>query len=98
MQKLHRIQDLKFNGTLMLLSVDGKKYSIDISKISPLLAKANNAQRNDYTISPSGYGIRWNQLDEDLSVDGLINTTRKYKTGHSTSIAAEPKAKYGKQK
>ena len=97
MQKLHRIQDLKFEGTLMLLTVDGKKYSFDITKVSARLAKANQKQRNDYTISPSGYGIHWNQLDEDISVDGLLNKTSKYKTTNSSSIAAEPAPKYRKK-
>jgi hypothetical protein len=25
-----------------------------------------------YEISPSGYGIRWPLIDEDLSIDGLL--------------------------
>lgn len=27
-----------------------------------------------YWLSPSGYGLHWPEVDEDLSVDGLIGT------------------------
>jgi hypothetical protein len=34
---------------------------------------ATEAERNFYKISPSGYGIHWPAIDEDLSIKGLIN-------------------------
>ena len=39
---------------------------------SPRLAKATQAQLEQVEVSPSGYGLHWPALDEDLSVDGLI--------------------------
>jgi hypothetical protein len=27
--------------------------------------------KNNYILSPSGYGIHWPDIDEDLSIDGL---------------------------
>ncbi|MFM1841469.1 MAG: hypothetical protein RLZZ490_200, partial [Cyanobacteriota bacterium] len=37
------------------------------------LYTATDAERNLYKISPSGYGIHWPAIDEDLSVKGLIS-------------------------
>ena len=36
------------------------------------LAAATQEQRENLVVSPSGYGIHWPELDENLSVDGLI--------------------------
>jgi len=59
----------------MDLTVDGKDYQIDIVAESPRLANATQKQRENFEISPAGYGIRWPALDEDLSIDGLIGVT-----------------------
>ncbi len=57
----------------MMLRVDGKEYKIDIAKESDRLAKATQEQRENFEVSPTGYGIHWPDLDEDLSIDGLID-------------------------
>jgi hypothetical protein len=72
MDKAHDVQSLVIAGTTMYLEVDGKKYEIDITRQSEGLAKATEEQREKYEISPSGYGIHWPDIDEDLSIDGLI--------------------------
>ena len=60
----------------MVLTVDGQVYRVDLPSVSARLAKANDAARRSYSISPSGYGIYWTDIDEDLSIDGLIASTR----------------------
>jgi len=72
MNKAHDVRKLVLSGTIMNLEVDGKKYQIDITKQSERLANATQEQRERFEISPSGYGIHWPDLDEDLSIDGLI--------------------------
>jgi hypothetical protein len=72
MDKAHHVEEISFRGTAMLLRVDGRDYQIDISSQSQRLASATLAQRQNFVVSPSGYGIHWPDLDEDLSVDGLI--------------------------
>ncbi len=52
--------------------MNDKKYQIDITKQSERLANASQEQRERFEISPSGYGIHWPDIDEDLSIDGLI--------------------------
>ena len=32
-------------------------------------------------VSPSGYGIHWPELDEDLSIDGMIKAAKVRKAG-----------------
>ncbi len=38
----------------------------------PRLLHATPAQRQGYRISPSGQGLHWEALDEDISVPGLL--------------------------
>lgn len=72
MDKAHDVQGVTLSGTTMLLRVDGKEYRIDITKESKRLARATQKQRESFEISPAGYGIHWPEVDEDLSIDGLI--------------------------
>jgi hypothetical protein len=72
MDKAHEVENISFSGSIMLLRVDGKDYQIDITPQSQRLAAATQEQRENLVVSPSGYGIHWPELDEDLSVDGLI--------------------------
>jgi len=37
-----------------------------------VLEKASDEERDNFEISPSGYGIHWPLLDEDISIDGLL--------------------------
>jgi hypothetical protein len=72
MNKAHDIQRVFFSGTIMNLRVDGKDYQIDIAGESERLRRATQRQRDNFELSPSGYGIHWPDVDEDLSIDGLI--------------------------
>jgi hypothetical protein len=72
MDKAHDVESVSFCGNNMLLKVDGKDYEVDVSLQSQRLASATPTQRQNFVVSPSGYGIHWPDLDEDLSVDGLI--------------------------
>ena len=74
MDKKHDVQGITFSGTTMLLRVDGKEYRIDVTKESGRLAKATQKQRENFEVSPAGYGIHWPDVDEDLSIDGLIGS------------------------
>lgn len=78
MGKVHNIQRIAFEGTTLLLKVDDRDYKISIAKQSKRLAKATPKQQENYEISPSGYGIHWPDVDEDLSIDGLIGITHAH--------------------
>lgn len=89
MKKLHEIEKIEFEGGFLLLSVDGRSHRISIVEASERLAGATDAQRRFFRVSPSGYGIHWPEIDEDLSVDGLIELTRPYRTKSSTAVLRE---------
>ncbi|MBN2001235.1 DUF2442 domain-containing protein [candidate division KSB1 bacterium] len=72
MKKVHHVKKIKFTTEKMFLHVDGKKYVFSLEKISKKLYDALEFEREKFEISPSGYGIHWPLLDEDLSIDGLI--------------------------
>ncbi len=70
----HNIHSITFDQNFIQLIIDGKVFKISLDKISSKLKSANELQRNFYKISPSGYGIQWPLIDEDLSIDALIKT------------------------
>lgn len=71
----HTIEDISFDKETMSLKIDGKFIKVRLDKISSKLKTANEFQRQFFKISPSGYGIHWPLLDEDLSIDALIKTS-----------------------
>lgn len=63
----------------MILTIDGRKKTFRVSEISPVLQNASEEEKNLFEISPSGYGIHWPLLDEDLSIDGLLDVVHRPK-------------------
>ena len=72
MKKYHQVTGLHFEEGVMILTIDGHEKRFKVSEISPILQRASQQERNIFEISPSGYGIHWPSLDEDLSIDGLL--------------------------
>lgn len=56
---------------LIVFLADGRNLSVPIVWF-PRLAKADAKQRADFEIVGDGEGIHWPQIDEDISVFGLI--------------------------
>ena len=50
---------------------DGRSLSVPIVWF-PRLANASSAERADYELLGNGEGIHWAQVDEDISVAGLL--------------------------
>ena len=73
----HEIQAVAFDRDALLLKVDGKRHRVPLAQCSPRLARATELERTRFEISPSGYGIHWPLLDEDLSVDALLGITHR---------------------
>ncbi len=72
MKKYHEVSDIHFTDETLQIKIDGKYYEFKFSNISEKLASASDIERNKYEISPSGYGIHWPLIDEDLSIDGFL--------------------------
>ena len=77
MNKLVNFQGIHFRKDRLILIVDEKEYRFKLEDISPKLRKAGKKERELFEISPSGYGIHWPLLDEDLSVEALIKSLRR---------------------
>lgn len=56
----------------LVLILDGESVSIPWEKCSDRLARASMAERSRAVLSPSGYGIHWPLIDEDLAVGPLL--------------------------
>jgi len=87
---IHTIERIEFVGDSMVLHVDGRRVEIDLPAVSPLLARATARERQNYEVSPSGYGIHWPALDEDLSVDGLLGIRHSPRPGLVEHVAEDP--------
>lgn len=72
MSTYHDIKEIKLHGNLLEATIDGTTRSFQLTKISSLLAEASELERATFEVSPSGYGIHWPLLDEDISFDALL--------------------------
>jgi hypothetical protein len=64
--------ELSFDNNMMWLTlVDGRKLGVPLAYFPRLLA-ATPQQREQYEFSGNGTGIHWDELDEDISVQGLL--------------------------
>ncbi len=52
--------------------VDGRVVSVPLAW-SWRLSEATRAQRNNFEIISDGYGVHWPDIDEDLSVEGMLH-------------------------
>jgi len=77
MEKAYNITKLSFESNFMVITVNNQTIKLKLTDISEKLAMASEMERNDFKISPSGYGIHWQSLDEDLSINGLLKSSKK---------------------
>ncbi len=56
----------------LIVVMESGPVSIPWERCSERLARASRAERDRAELSPSGYGIHWPLIDEDLAVGPLI--------------------------
>ncbi len=56
---------------MLVLLKDGCQLAVPLEHF-PRLFQATPEQRNNFKLSGGGIGIHWEQLDEDISVEGLL--------------------------
>lgn len=67
------ILSLKISSNELIATIsDGRMISIPIAWFSRL-ANAPIEKLRNFEISPSGYGIHWPELDEDISIRSFLN-------------------------
>ncbi len=70
-----RVRDVSFFGDkLSVLLADGRSIAVPL-RWYPRLATATEAQRANWRLAGGGSGIHWPDLDEDLSIEGLLRGT-----------------------
>lgn len=66
--------DVRFDADMMHVRlVDGRELSVPLEWF-PKLRAANEAQRKNWRLIGKGIGIHWEELDEDISVAGLLGS------------------------
>ncbi|MEP7149093.1 MAG: DUF2442 domain-containing protein [Acidobacteriota bacterium] len=66
-----RVADVETtDDELRVRLMDGRTISVPLAWY-PRLLHATDQQRKNWKISGGGYGIHWDDIDEDLSTEGL---------------------------
>ena len=67
-----RIKNVRCSAdTLTVSLVDVRTISVPLAWY-PRLGNASAKQRKHWQVAGGGYGIHWPEIDEDLSVEGLL--------------------------
>ncbi|WP_239993106.1 DUF2442 domain-containing protein [Candidatus Methylomirabilis limnetica] len=67
-----RVKEVSVTEEVITFSlVDGRVVSVPLAW-SWRLSEATPAQRNNFEIIGDGYGVHWPDVDEDLSVEGML--------------------------
>jgi Protein of unknown function (DUF2442) len=67
-----RVADVEVTeDELSVRLMDGRTISVPVVWY-PRLSNATDEQRKNWQIIGGGYGIRWEEIDEDLSTEGLL--------------------------
>ena len=67
-----RVAEVSFDTERLIVDLmDGRTIAVPLAWY-PRLLDATPEQRSDWEIAGGGYGIHWPQIDEDLSVEGLL--------------------------
>jgi hypothetical protein len=67
-----RVAGVSFDEDRLIVDLmDGRTIAVPLAWY-PRLLEATPEQRADWEVAGAGYGIHWPQIDEDLSVEGLL--------------------------
>jgi hypothetical protein len=67
-----RVSDVACDAERLHVTLeDGRRISVPL-RWYPRLAQATPQQRAHWELAGAGYGIHWPDIDEDLSVEGLL--------------------------
>lgn len=68
---------VEFAGDTLIVSKNGEEVILELKDVLPKLFEASEEERNLFKISPSGYGIHWPLIDEDISIKALVKRTHE---------------------
>lgn len=76
-EKFYQISTEASDNQYLRLVINGQQFQLAWEDCSSRLANATPAQRLHMEVSPSGYGIHWPEIDEDLAVKPLLELAQK---------------------
>lgn len=76
-KKIHEVDIIQTDAIYLYLIVDKQLYRIRWIDCSPKLTAANQIEREYLEVSPSGYGLHWPLIDEDLAITPLLKQAEK---------------------
>lgn len=80
-----RVKDVHLgDDTLSVDLVDGRTITVPLAWY-PRLLHASPAARNNWRVAGGGFGIRWPDIDEDLSTEGLLRGAPAPRSRSSTA-------------
>ena len=65
-------QSIRTTAEVLVICTNGVEFSLAWQDCSTRLANANESERLKAELSPGGYGIHWPLIDEDLTINGLL--------------------------
>lgn len=65
-------EQVKAEEDALCILFNGEWLRYPWTSLSERLAKASFEQKAKFKLSPSGYGIHWNEIDEDISIHALL--------------------------
>ena len=72
MKSIISIDQVVIVSDWLIVVANGKEHKFKVRDLSPLLAIATKEELDDYELTPSGYGIHWRRIDEDISLTALL--------------------------
>ncbi|MEZ4870137.1 MAG: DUF2442 domain-containing protein [Caldilineaceae bacterium] len=82
MNKFHNVGIDQTTQEYLYFTVDNQAYRIAWERCSKRLLTGTPEERSFIDIAPSGYGLHWPLLDEDLAIDPLLK--------HAEPLQASP--------
>ena len=82
-KKVHQITNVESSDKFLFLSTETNRYQVAWSDCSSKLAQATKFERCEFEVSPSGYGIHWHLLDEDLAITPLLENAKTSRSAQS---------------
>jgi hypothetical protein len=76
MKSILSIEQVHLFSPWLIIKANGKEYRFNLRDLSPRLAIATEEELKDFEVTPSGYGIHWEKIDEDISLTTLLETRK----------------------
>lgn len=75
-EQIFKVTEVKIIDRKLNIFIEGQCFSYNLSSLSDVFKTASNESISNFKLSPSGYGIHWPDLNEDISIHALLHDRR----------------------